>query len=475
MQIGLPGATPAAPTALAVVDATGAAISDFDFIQVWTVNATNGGRILAEREDTSVGGNLIELVLNRVAGQLQISNTFSSAALGTARTDLTAAVYGFSPPDSDGDGMADATSRPDLIYAGFSDGGLFFREVFDPANPSQITELTNYGGSRIRDIFVDPFDFRKVIIADSKGRIWSNNNAPSMASPFREITANIKTISGGDVRAVQYVNITPNPGDEALLVGGLGGVFHYGGDPFSGTFAWREFGNNLPNVLVTDLEYNHTDDILIAGTWGRGAWSIKNLKTQAVAFPQAGSLTEGLLPATGPQPGADSAALTQSTATGFVLELRGTPQNDQVVLRRDPFNPLLLEVSVDGQVLDLGGAVEITSVAQVVFDGLAGNDRLLIDVGNGVVGFPGTSLADGGQSVIFLGGSGIDTLELTGGPVMTSASNYSAATKAGTILLASDDAIGEYHVEDVESVEQNGLAAPIDNRLRTLGAGLAAR
>ncbi|WP_410965943.1 hypothetical protein, partial [Salmonella sp. SAL4438] len=50
------------------------------------------------------------------------------------------------------------------------------------------------------------------------------------------------------------------------------------------TLQWDQFGANLPNVIVTDLRYvpqttipgttTKTGDLLLAGTLGRGVWSI---------------------------------------------------------------------------------------------------------------------------------------------------------------------------------------------------------
>ena len=37
---------------------------------------------------------------------------------------------------------------------------------------------------------------------------------------------------------------------------------------------WFELGWNLPNAPVSDLRYDATDDILLAGTHGRGAWTV---------------------------------------------------------------------------------------------------------------------------------------------------------------------------------------------------------
>ncbi len=257
-------------------------------------------------------------------------------------------------------------------------------------------------------------------------------------------------------------------------MGGLGGVYQFASDPFNpAQFAqWHKFGSMLPKVLVADLHYDPTDDILVAGTFGRGAWSIKNFSAQKNIFPTAGGAGLAQAAFEPDDLAAGSEVPAGNALGGFVLELAGTAGNDDVLVRRDPMNPALLQVLSGGQPVDLGGPVEVVSVAQVVFDGMGGDDHFTVDVSNGVVGFPGSSLTDGQTSIVFHGGGGIDTFEMLGGPVMTQASNFDAMTKMGTFLLAGDDAIGEYRVDDVEVVQQNQLASPTSDRLRALGAGL---
>src|SRR5262249_5219886 len=39
---------------------------------------------------------------------------------------------------------------------------------------------------------------------------------------------------------------------------------------------WIRLGDGLPHVQVFDLHYDYTDDVLLAGTLGRGAWTLSN-------------------------------------------------------------------------------------------------------------------------------------------------------------------------------------------------------
>ena len=58
---------------------------------------------------------------------------------------------------------------------------------------------------------------------------------------------------------------------DRLVVGTSRGVYLSFEDSFG---SWFELGTNLPNAPVWDLDYDATDDVLVAGTLGRGAWTL---------------------------------------------------------------------------------------------------------------------------------------------------------------------------------------------------------
>jgi hypothetical protein len=43
---------------------------------------------------------------------------------------------------------------------------------------------------------------------------------------------------------------------------------------FRGFTSWNKLGAGLPNAPAWDLDYDAADDVLLAGTLGRGAWTI---------------------------------------------------------------------------------------------------------------------------------------------------------------------------------------------------------
>src|SRR5262249_43261569 len=141
-------------------------------------------------------------------------------------------------------------------------------------------------------------------------------NAGSTAADWLNITGGLgKLIT--DLRTVEMFTPTSAPGDDAVLVGGLGGVFRTINPEAGGGAGWTKVGNGLPNSITKDLHYDPTDNVLIAGTWGRGAWKVPNASASLLA-------------------------------PGGVLQVDGDTdfagEDDTIRLTLDANNPLLLDV-----------------------------------------------------------------------------------------------------------------------------------
>ena len=441
------------------ISAGGTALESFDFIQQWALNATDATRILVEHP-TPVGGNkqqgsLYELRLNGAGTQLIQANFISRQTLKTTGMDLTAAKYGFAPADNPNG----PNRRPNLIYAGFSSsdptlsGKLFFREQGNGA-PVELAGYRTQGGAGVRDIAIDPFDFHKIVVIDGNGQVWrSEELLPGQAFKdvtFKNITGTLLELTKGDIRSVEIVNATTNPGDETLLVGGLGGVYQLHEielqlfEPHSRSpFQWSKLGLGMPNVLVTDVLYSQADDILFAGTWGRGIWSIRNFKTEDAAFPAANEsgLGSGSGAAVG---GAAAVTVTPPTVRGRKLVITGTAGNDEIFLRPSPGNPLVLEVLADGVQIATPKPLEFAGISTIVVDGLGSDDHLILD--------PAMFYVDG-LTLYFHGGGGSDQMSVLGdlwqdgGPPP---GTYDLTTHKGVIFSGPTDSV--FWIDDVEEV-----------------------
>ncbi|MEM9408574.1 MAG: hypothetical protein AAGA81_21260, partial [Acidobacteriota bacterium] len=70
----------------------------------------------------------------------------------------------------------------------------------------------------------------------------------------------------------ELASITFVPGtNDRIVVGSGRGVFVADDADFED---WSELGTGLPNVLVLELGYDTDDELLVAGTLGRGAWTL---------------------------------------------------------------------------------------------------------------------------------------------------------------------------------------------------------
>ena len=212
-------------------------------------------------------------------------------------------------------------------------------------------------------------------------------------------------------------------GNDVVLVGGQGGVFRRIADG-----PWHEYGVGLPNALTTVLErVGGTDDLLLQGTFGRGAWTL------------------------------DLASQTLGTPTE--LTIKGTSGDDEIVLRRNALQPWLLDVFLfaDGQAEpDLASySVPFANLTKITIDvsgAGSGNDDILIDGDFG-------SVVTSNGTVQVIGGGGSDSLTVTPSldpedVLFAGTLNGNAAN--GSIMHGFSDEFGDF---DLEEVTWTGLAS----------------
>ncbi len=101
----------------------------------------------------------------------------------------------------------------------------------------------------------------------SFGSVYKSDN---QGTSFTDITSNLPNLGKNTLASL------PLSIDGELFVGTTRGVYKYD----EVTTQWDTFNNNLPNVNIRDLEVNAVDNILTAGTYGRGIW-----QTSALAGP----------------------------------------------------------------------------------------------------------------------------------------------------------------------------------------------
>jgi hypothetical protein len=163
-------------------------------------------------------------------------------------------------------GHLGAVANPDVIWAGVGDQIVYREHLGDP-----LQAVKGYRGGLVETIVADPQNYRHLFVCDDSNQVWYSADA---GHSFRNLTADLPQV-GGIVLTLEVARTGPLPTDVALVAGALNGVFarDLAG---SGPHVWHRLGNNLPNVMVDDLHYYPEQRLLLAGTLGRGAWTLTN-------------------------------------------------------------------------------------------------------------------------------------------------------------------------------------------------------
>ncbi|NND63888.1 MAG: HYR domain-containing protein, partial [Flavobacteriaceae bacterium] len=189
-------------------------------------------------------------------------------------------------------------SNPNIIYGGYddvyrstnqgtnwtnlgSDGrGAFAVGINNPArlyaaNNNVLQTSSNTGGSwstisgpwstlTVTDIAVDPANANRVWVTVSGytagQKVYESTNAGGSWTNISGTLPNVPAL------CIAYENTGGSPMD-AIYVGTDIGVFYT-----DDSTAWTGFNTGLPNVPIYDLEINHTNAKIRAGTFGRGLW-----------------------------------------------------------------------------------------------------------------------------------------------------------------------------------------------------------
>ncbi|MEZ6123004.1 MAG: Calx-beta domain-containing protein [Planctomycetaceae bacterium] len=191
------------------------------------------------------------------------STTYESVNGGTTLVDL-----GVAPNAGIGQnamwygGKKNGVPNPDVLWVG-SGSNVFVRTASgQPLAPVSSDPTTQ----TIRDLVSDPDDWASTFIVDTNSVFATSDTGNS----WTDITGNLLTLAG-DFFSVSYI---PTSIVDAVVVGTNAGIY---ASLTSSLGTWFKLGTGLPNALNYDLDYSLTDDVLVVGTMGRGAWSLPSV------------------------------------------------------------------------------------------------------------------------------------------------------------------------------------------------------
>ena len=139
--------------------------------------------------------------------------------------------------------------------------------------------VTTYPGGYPIDVAIDPNDPDRIYVLTGGGTVWRTVDAGASAAGWTNLTAT-RGSATSDAHTIELIYASGG-GPLEIAVGGLGGVFVTTEADDRG---WWRLGQTttgwFPNAIVSDLAYDATADVLVAGTYGRGAWTLPAASTQ---------------------------------------------------------------------------------------------------------------------------------------------------------------------------------------------------
>ncbi|RIK78198.1 MAG: hypothetical protein DCC68_15775 [Planctomycetota bacterium] len=279
------------------------------------------------------------------------------------------------------------------------------------------------GCDKIRDISVNQNDWHEAYAVDNLCVHRTLDGGLTWETIFR---------SAGK-RMLYSIELVTHP-SRVLFVGTTQGVMQALEPNAVDSLTWSNFGKGLPNALVSNLIYDKTDRVLIAATTGRGVWHVN-------------------LPVTSGQ------TFNVPLNVGGEMIVTGTSGDDSFTLRRRAEDPSLVDVFVNPSTTPAATA-PLSSLRQIVVNGLAGDDRLILDSTNGAIapGFAnGRITFNAGED---FGGADQDSLEFQGG---------GSGEVYADLPLAGDEIFGDFvfalvqRSRDVEGVQTFGLESIEDH------------
>jgi hypothetical protein len=128
--------------------------------------------------------------------------------------------------------------------------------------------LDAYPGTAVRTIVMNPQNYRQVFVVDDRNAVWGSFDE---GASWINLTANLPSLTS-QVATIEVFSPDNTIKNTVLIAGGFG-AFQLR-RPGAAGGSWTRLSSGIPNALVLDLHYDYVDDVLVAGTLGRGAWTL---------------------------------------------------------------------------------------------------------------------------------------------------------------------------------------------------------
>ena len=237
-----------------VYDSTNALISQ-TFLPL---TVTGGGAAIQPQFVTPIATNAVagnRLIIG--AGNATYESLDGGQSVSVIGAGISVNGFG-AAPIAYGGSLAGA-AVPAVVYVG-AGNQVFIRSV---QGVPLAASAAAYPGGFVSDIVLDPTNWQIAYVVSQNGVFMTSNGGGAWLS----VTGNLMTTQQRTIEFISGAN-------SAIVVGTLQGVFRMA---VATPGVWAEFGaTSMPNVAIWDLDYDAADDVLLAGTMGRGTWIFAN-------------------------------------------------------------------------------------------------------------------------------------------------------------------------------------------------------
>jgi photosystem II stability/assembly factor-like uncharacterized protein len=221
------------------------------------LTVVGGGAALVTQFKTPVELNAIDPTHLIIGGG---NSTYESDDQGDTITEVGPGINVNRPGAIAYGGRSGGVDNPDVLYVG-SGNQIFIRTAAGGAlNASSALPA---GAGVVRDIVLDPDEWMSAYVVDNNQVFFTDDTGVT----WTDITGNL---TDANLRTVVFVPASV----DIVLAGGESGVFAMRTNTPG---YWAEVGTGLPEAPVYDLDYDEADDVLVAGTLGRGAWLLSGV------------------------------------------------------------------------------------------------------------------------------------------------------------------------------------------------------
>jgi len=170
-------------------------------------------------------------------------------------------------------GYLNGVPNPDVIWAcGQKDPYPGYGSILVRTNAGVPAQILGVLVNPPLSIVANSHDWRQAYYITSTSVLQTTDTGQT----WTDITANLS--GGPGLRSIEFL---PLASGDALVVGANDGI--YVTQLTKSPRWWTRLGASLPRVIAYDLRYDPSDEILVAGTLGRGAWTYS-----LAGWPQTG-------------------------------------------------------------------------------------------------------------------------------------------------------------------------------------------